>query len=162
MARKCSFATCKRFPDPGRKLCVRCLTRAKQLRDERVASGKCNNCSRQAQVGKKRCEVCSESANKRAKESKAHLRNADRYRKVVFDHYGRKCVCCGERETKFLTIDHINGRQEGDRSGRYDKIASLILKGRPRMDLRTLCMNCNAGRFRNGGTCPHEEARNGG
>ena len=30
-------------------------------------------------------------------------------RMEVFDHYGNKCVCCGESQHEFLTIDHING-----------------------------------------------------
>ncbi len=31
-----------------------------------------------------------------------------RRREKVFNHYGKKCACCGESIYEFLTIDHIN------------------------------------------------------
>jgi len=32
-----------------------------------------------------------------------------RERQAVFQAYGDSCACCGEREPKFLGIDHTNG-----------------------------------------------------
>ena len=39
-----------------------------------------------------------------------HRRNkAKSIRELVFEYYGKSCVCCGESGSVFLTIDHING-----------------------------------------------------
>lgn len=78
----------------------------------------------------------------------------------VFDHYGRKCVCCGESEPVFLTIDHIDGgggkqRKANNWSGGHNIYRWLIKHNFPQ-GFRTLCMNCNWGRGKNGGVCPHE------
>ena len=83
---------------------------------------------------------------------------------VIFDYYGHLCACCGEDIEKFLTIDHINNdgaalRRKGSyaRSGTgfYMWLARQIKAGKAPTDLRTLCYNCNCGRQRNGGVCPH-------
>lgn len=75
----------------------------------------------------------------------------------VYAHYGDRCACCGEAEQKFLTIDHIDGN--GNAHRREIKRADLILwlwqHGMP-AGFRVLCFNCNAGRYRNGGVCPHQ------
>ena len=79
-----------------------------------------------------------------------------RKRQEVFDHYGNKCECCGETEPMFLTVDHINGggKKHGKKVGNmYVWLAST---GYPE-GFRLLCMNCNFGRERNGGVCPHKE-----
>lgn len=34
-------------------------------------------------------------------------------RKLIFDHYGRKCECCGETKYKYLTINDINKNKIG-------------------------------------------------
>ncbi len=75
----------------------------------------------------------------------------------VIKYYGGCCVCCGEKEPKFLTIDHINndgGYQRKTRTGmhHYD----WIIKTNYPKDLQVLCYNCNCakGFF---GRCPHNE-----
>lgn len=81
--------------------------------------------------------------------------------------YGGKCVCCGESELLFLTIDHIDGMglhaNRGTRS-RTNKPRDfstttkfyfwLKKNGFPKDHYRLLCVNCNfaIGRF---GYCPH-------
>ena len=74
----------------------------------------------------------------------------------IFSIYGDACNCCGEAEIKFLTIDHANGRppEHGTKSG-YVLYAWLRKQGTKDPNLRILCFNCNLGRERNGGTCPH-------
>ena len=82
----------------------------------------------------------------------------------VFDMYGGVCVCCGESDRRFLTVDHIDG------SGRKDR--EMIKKGMissgsyyyrwlrdqgVQSHLRILCFNCNCGRQINGGVCPHKD-----
>lgn len=72
------------------------------------------------------------------------------------------CVCCGEANEMFLSLDHINGcgikrrNEEGRGSQFYFR---LMKKGFPKMDLQVLCFNCNLGRKVNGGVCPHVSAQ---
>jgi len=159
---KCCFTSCKRIPEPGRKLCSRCAARANKRRKQRIANRLCNNCTRPADFGKKRCTRCREWSRVYSSAHKVSKQQAARYRKIVFDFYGGLCVCCGEANRVFLTIDHINGRtleQKTERGERgYFKFARAILKDKPRTDIRILCYNCNCGRERNGGVCPHQDA----
>jgi hypothetical protein len=79
----------------------------------------------------------------------------------VFTAYGGWiCRCCGETERAFLTIDHLqnNGsklRKEGVHGHSADFYRWLKKGGFP-PDFQVLCMNCNVGKHRNGGVCPHQ------
>ena len=88
--------------------------------------------------------------------------NARRYQ-MVLDHYGAKCACCGEREPKFLSIDHINNdgyqrRKDGDHGSGQRLVGYIIRESYPD-DFQILCMNCNHGKSRNGGVCPHKSLK---
>lgn len=93
----------------------------------------------------------------------------EQLRRDIFNAYGNKCVCCGETERKFLTIDHVNndGNKERARSksellrrrGGGVHIYSRIRKEGYPATYRVLCWNCNCGRAQNGGICPHEAKR---
>ena len=130
-----------------------------QTRKERLKLGLCYNCTRGAAViGERLCSVCKERSNE------ANKRHNKAAKEVIFNFYGHKCVCCGEQEPKFLTIDHINNNGKEDRGkGRatewYLALARKIRQGNPPTDLRILCYNCNCGRQRNGGLCPHEQKK---
>jgi hypothetical protein len=76
----------------------------------------------------------------------------------VLDAYGRKCSCptCSETIEEFLTIDHTDGYLSGPRSG--EKLWRWLRdNGFPQDGFRLLCYNCNCGRERNNGVCPHED-----
>lgn len=86
-------------------------------------------------------------------------------KKAVYEHYGGKCICCGEEDYMFLTLDHINndGHKERTRPApgelRKRKIGGdyykhIIDSGFPD-DLQLMCYNCNCGKQRNFGVCPH-------
>ena len=83
---------------------------------------------------------------------------------MIFN-YGGKCVCCNEKEPRFLTLDHINndGNMERRRGPRSSQSHMLNLKlrrlGWPKSAHQLMCWNCNSGRAVNGGICPHEEAK---
>ena len=95
-----------------------------------------------------------------------YLQNADylkrlraKRKRMVFDHYGNICACCNELEPKFLTIDHVNNDGHKERKvrggGRSDTIIyNIIRQGFPKT-YQVLCMNCNLGKSRNNGQCPH-------
>lgn len=76
-------------------------------------------------------------------------------RDEVFAHYGNKCACCSIVERAFLSIDHIenDGAEHRKMAGR-NVYSWLIRNGYPD-GFQLLCMNCNMGRYRNGGICPH-------
>jgi hypothetical protein len=102
------------------------------------------------------------SERKAEQKGKAYLRR-EALRFKVFVHYSGgqpKCACCGERNIGFLTIDHINNdgaiqrRRPGEHKGGIWTYAAIIKKNFPK-DLRVLCYNCNCGRGRLRGRCPH-------
>jgi predicted restriction endonuclease len=88
----------------------------------------------------------------------------DALRRQILQEYGNVCACCGEHRECMLTIDHIDSKgnehrkRVGDSSGNIYKW--LRRNGFPKDNFRLLCWNCNCGRHRNGGICPHEIERN--
>ncbi len=78
-------------------------------------------------------------------------------KKLVFEHYGRKCACCGEEEEMFLTMDHINGGGIRHRKKIGMKIHVWLFKNNFPDGFQTLCFNCNWGKYINGGVCPHKK-----
>lgn len=68
-----------------------------------------------------------------------------------------ECCCCGESETRFLTIDHIDNKGGEHRRliGRAGIYGWLFQECYP-SGFQTLCFNCNCGRAYNGGVCPHD------
>jgi len=78
-------------------------------------------------------------------------------KKLVFEHYGKKCSCCGEKEMMFLTIDHINGGGEKHRKKIGRKIYRWLVINNFPDGFKTLCFNCNWGKHINGGICPHKQ-----
>lgn len=92
-----------------------------------------------------------------------------RNRRLILEalgHYGgQSCACCGETNLFRLTLDHVDGygfehRREiaGDRRrGGRDLYVWLRKNNYPQEPkLRVMCTNCNCGRDRNGGICPHK------
>ena len=92
---------------------------------------------------------------------RSYYKHRDDYRKLVFDHYGWSCSCCGESHPDFLTLDHVNGggRKHRAEVGNGRLMYRWIVKHGFPSDFRTLCFNCNCGRERTGGICPHEKER---
>lgn len=77
--------------------------------------------------------------------------------KAVFDHYGHSCECCGESEPKFMTIDHIEPCGTKNRNEmKQRQIYFWLIQNNFPPGFRVLCSNCNHGRHRNGGICPHQ------
>ncbi len=76
--------------------------------------------------------------------------------------YGGKCACCGEDEQMFLTIDHIEGRDERDYRSSGRKLtgkrawANLKSLGWPKDRIQLLCFNCNCAKGAYG-ICPHQK-----
>lgn len=84
-----------------------------------------------------------------------------RVRLEVIAHYGGRCTCCGENEPHFLELDHVNGggrKHRAEKSGGQEMWRWARSHGYPEW-LQLLCANCNHGKLRNGGVCPHEQRR---
>jgi len=81
----------------------------------------------------------------------------------VIEHYGHRCMCCGEGALAFLTMDHVNeGGNEHRRSmTKSGKIAGStvfykwIEKNNYPPEFQVLCHNCNFAKSHGG--CPHNE-----
>lgn len=104
-----------------------------------------------------------EEAAIRAAESEKTKRLYAKWKDEVYAAYGGyRCVCCDEREKLFLSIDHIhNDGNEERRSGKYTATGTgfyqwLRKSGFP-PGYQVLCMNCQVGKHKNGGTCPHQQ-----
>jgi len=112
-------------------------------------------CRRRIQEPEWRKRVNEKARNHRRKLSK-ELRNQ------LFDIYGTKCSCCDESNPGFLTLDHVlnNGRKErvalnGSHFNMWRKAIAEHDPGK----YRILCYNCNMGRAKNDGICPHVSLR---
>jgi hypothetical protein len=98
----------------------------------------------------------------RAAESAKTKRNSDRCRDEVYAAYGGyRCACCGETERMFLSIDHIDNNGALERkSGKYTGGGSAFYSWLRKMSFpvgyQVLCMNCQVGKHKNGGVCPHQ------
>ena len=83
-----------------------------------------------------------------------------RIRLEALNHYSHgelKCACCGEREYKFLCLDHIDGGGTQHRKSLGSKYILSYLKqaGWPE-GYQVLCHNCNMAKGFYG-VCPHKE-----
>lgn len=125
----------------------------KILRKDKVKSGICSSCMKRPLHTEGLCLLC---ANK----SRVYqLCNKLR----VFEAYGgAKCVCCGETNVGFLTLDHIKsgGHKQvielwGKKSGSSKRVYKMLIDQNFPPGYRVLCGNCNSGRAMNGDVCPH-------
>lgn len=69
--------------------------------------------------------------------------------------YGNECVCCGEKEEAFLSLDHVNndGSKHRKDVGNYGVYYDAI-KIYDTSRFQILCYNCNFAK-QTRGKCPH-------
>jgi hypothetical protein len=123
----------------------------------------CNACNKDKSIkefnkhfGKKdglryTCKVCRHEYDKKLNK---------KLKLAVIKEYGGKCVCCGELEPDFLTIDHIdeNGAEER-RTKKQTKIYRWLKNnGYPKDNYQLLCWNCNCASYLCG-ICPHKKSQ---
>ena len=105
-----------------------------------------------------RCKKCLNAASRRRNKQ---LRRKDKI--GVLTAYGGRCICCGETEPRFLTIDHTNNdgaqhrREQGQKGGSSFYCFLRRMHYPQNLGLQVLCFNCNCGRAANSGVCPHKE-----
>jgi hypothetical protein len=81
---------------------------------------------------------------------------------AVINHYGGKCVCCGENNIEFLAIDHIDGggnKHRNELGGGGSRFYLWARKNNYPEGYQVLCHNCNMAKGFYG-ECPHERMRN--
>ncbi len=107
--------------------------------------------------------IRAERAAKRTDETRrtASAAQRERYRALrleIVRQYGSACACCREAELCFLELDHVDDSGSAHRReigrGSYATYQWVKRHGYP-STFRLLCANCNQGRQRNGGVCPH-------
>lgn len=121
----------------------------KKRRDKR-ANGICTNCGNRVYVDRARCHKCRILEGER---TKRYSRNK---RRIVLDRYGGKCMCCGESQYEFLTIDHINNDGAAHRkSVGNNAICLWLIRNNFPDGFQVLCWNCNAAKQFHS-VCPHQ------
>lgn len=159
------------------------LSKTQKVRSD--GSKACSACLSMAQ--KKYLQASPEARNKAAKRhQKWYLKNQEKMRQKRRERYenqkqkrgglpspeylkakdevlryyssgSMKCGCCGIVGVHFLTIDHINGKRNGDGRSGYRLYRYLIKNNFPE-GYQVLCWNCN-GAKRTQIECPHETQR---
>lgn len=134
------------------KTCTKCLV-AKPLEAFHKYCGRSYG-NKAPRFGREsRCKACRSILNR------AHN---EQVRQATFAAYGGKCACCGESETKFLTIDHINNDGSKERTSNKTARAAGVMfyrvlqrRGFPKDNYQLLCWNCNCAKGL-WGICPHQ------
>lgn len=96
------------------------------------------------------------------KENLKQVEYRAKLKKLIFDYYGYNCACCGESTVYFLSIDHVNNdgnKDERRKDGRClggRMLYHKIIKENFPNKYQILCMNCNFGKAKNKGICPHK------
>lgn len=98
--------------------------------------------------------------NKEEEKRKQKYKYRKELKLEILMHYGGsppKCACCGENHIEFLTIDHVNGREKGDKKT-GGTLQYWIKRNNFPKGFQVLCFNCNCakGFF---GECPHKREK---
>ena len=100
------------------------------------------------------------AAFKAAENAETKRRYVEMRDAVYLAYGGRVCRCCGETEALFLSIDHVDNDGAKMRREVHGKSAMsfyrYLVKNSFPAGYQVLCMNCQVGKYKNGGTCPHQ------
>ena len=81
---------------------------------------------------------------------------------LVMSHYSKGencCSCCGEKTMMLLTVDHPNNDgKEHRKQLKGTNLYCWLVKNKFPKGFRIMCFNCNIGRYRNNGVCPHQKS----
>lgn len=155
----------------------------KELYDRRRASGLCIKCGFNLAINPGKYSMCRSCQDKvyQTPSYKKHRQQEkengyprgkvyrNKLRQACFDHYGRECVCCGETEEAFLTLDHINNdgsehrKKMGSSRGSGTRMKQWLVSNNfpEEYQIQVLCANCNLAKEILG-TCPHKEKESNG
>ena len=126
-----------------------------------------NECLKYQRESSKKWRIKNPGKNKQACKEWHKSNGHSVMRKLALEMLGAMCACCGEIESFFLSIDHVNEDGAAHRkmfspkhkfsSTRkyYLDIMDKVANGSE--DFQCLCMNCNWGKMMNDGVCPHKK-----
>lgn len=148
----------------SKRYCLECSRKntARRKREEAkfMRDGLCRQCGKcPAEPNHVRCSVCLEKRRNNVHKAEITKLWHEQVRRDVLAAYGGKCTCCGESEPMFLEIDHVNGgghKHRKEVSGGTAMYHWLKRNGYPQDEYQILCRNCNFGKYRNHGICPHQ------
>lgn len=145
--------SCGKQSRPNRSSCAACCSFQKTWRRNMTSETK----QRYACVTKRWADSRREQLRQKGRDKNAALKSE------VVRHYGDKCVCCGESNIVFLTIDHIFGGGLAHRRqlGKGKAISSTgfyhwLKKTQFPAGFQVMCFNCNCAK-RAGDVCPHKK-----
>jgi hypothetical protein len=128
-------------------------------RISRTSQGLCFVCGLrpQASPGTKygKCQEC--LVKNRPKTNSLTKEYYVKCRHLALEHYGAKCICCGETEEKFLHLDHKDNDGKEHRIQIKGVLSQWLVTNNFPTDyeIQILCANChNAKSFY--GSCPHQ------
>lgn len=145
--------------DVDRRVAEKIAVREKE-RQEKIEKKRIESESRVRLYGRNRVPANPDRSGKRKIDQAAYKLKT---RTECFDAYGGAfCVCCGEENMRFLTLDHVNNDGGVHRHAIGKRGMAFLFwlrkQGFPdRKSYQVLCFNCNQGKFFNGGICPHEQ-----
>ena len=160
------------------KKCSKCRVNKKELefyKDRNTKDGLyafCKSCANENTLKWRRKDAKINPQKYREEWKKKYYKNIELYRGIkkknnkklklnLLKGYGGeklKCACCGEKEIKFLTIDHINndGAEELKKYGSRRKLYHYLRKMNYPKGYQILCYNCNCSKGFYG-KCPHKK-----
>lgn len=129
---------------PGQKYCPSCRREAKLLYLRYLHRKRWKKPEYREKYNKRQNIYWNTPENK-VKISRQKAIRRENIRREVVEHYGGKCACCGEKEFRFMAIDHINGggAQHRKSLGVTSIIPSWFKKNNYPPGFRILCHNCN-------------------
>lgn len=181
-SKKCLYVFCPKpqvKPEPKSKVCTRCKVKKKinEFYFKKSNTGqikhisRCISCKRKIDSERNKLTYKLDPEKFKRRQNLYRLNNLEkiknqkkilysRNRELVLNHYGSgypKCSCCGEKEKKFLEIDHINGggSKERKKIGGGSTFYSYLISHKYPKGFQLLCSNCNQAKGKYG-ICPHK------
>jgi hypothetical protein len=148
------------------KRCTQCGKRkdVSEFYNRKAECRKCSN-ARSVEWAKQHRERATRNSRKWRKNNPEKVkeivrRNHLKRKKLCIVKYGKNggCVCCGEKEISFLSLDHIkdNGAKDKRKYGPGERLRYwMIIRDKFPEGLQTLCFNCQWGKRIYKGFCPH-------
>ena len=143
------FGTDSKTFDGMRSQCRECVSKTKKIHYQRTRPRQRDKQLRYQRENRERLYAYNAAWSRR--------RNAE-LRAELLVAYGGACACCGEGEALFLDLDHVNNDGAAHRrevGNNTQVMLQLKAQGWPKGRVQLLCCNCNQGKARNGGVCPH-------
>lgn len=127
-------------------------------------TGTCNKCGVFTELVHRRIRMC-KPCHKTWRNGLERRQRRWALKQYSFTGDTPMCFCCGETIEEFLTFDHSqsHSRKDYNEPAGASAMSSIrlvrwLLKTH-RAGMRVACYNCNLGRERNGGVCPHERRK---